>query len=107
MSFADLLRPKWKHSDWRMRQAAAKELTDQALLAEIARNDQDVDVRKVAVERLTDQVVLAEIIRNDSFSEVRQAGVKRLTDQSLLTHIDRKSTRLNSSHLVISYAVFC
>src|SRR5256885_11065572 len=25
----------------------------------------------------------------------------------LLTHGDRKSTRLNSSHLVISYAVFC
>src|ERR1039457_4794582 len=25
----------------------------------------------------------------------------------LSTHIDRKSTRLNSSHLVISYAVFC
>src|SRR5256885_4227878 len=26
---------------------------------------------------------------------------------ALLTWIDRKSTRLNSSHLVISYAVFC
>src|SRR5256885_13013354 len=25
----------------------------------------------------------------------------------LLHHADRKSTRLNSSHLVISYAVFC
>src|ERR1039457_7346893 len=25
----------------------------------------------------------------------------------LLIHVDRKSTRLNSSHLVISYAVFC
>src|SRR2546426_5875357 len=25
----------------------------------------------------------------------------------LVTHGDRKSTRLNSSHLVISYAVFC
>src|ERR1022692_5046799 len=25
----------------------------------------------------------------------------------LLTQLDRKSTRLNSSHLVISYAVFC
>src|SRR5256885_13058174 len=25
----------------------------------------------------------------------------------LWVHIDRKSTRLNSSHLVISYAVFC
>src|SRR5256885_12323986 len=26
---------------------------------------------------------------------------------SMNSHIDRKSTRLNSSHLVISYAVFC
>src|SRR5256885_7124514 len=26
---------------------------------------------------------------------------------ALLAHEDRKSTRLNSSHLVISYAVFC
>src|SRR2546426_6880893 len=27
--------------------------------------------------------------------------------EALLTDLDRKSTRLNSSHLVISYAVFC
>src|ERR1039457_7192170 len=27
--------------------------------------------------------------------------------RSRATHLDRKSTRLNSSHLVISYAVFC
>src|SRR2546426_8564026 len=26
---------------------------------------------------------------------------------NFLAHVDRKSTRLNSSHLVISYAVFC
>src|SRR5256885_9151871 len=32
-------------------------------------------------------------------------GVERLDGHALLT--DRKSTRLNSSHLVISYAVFC
>src|SRR5256885_6834795 len=35
----------------------------------------------------------------------------RQFDKSMRTHIrrvrDRKSTRLNSSHLVISYAVFC
>src|SRR5215467_14760274 len=29
------------------------------------------------------------------------------TQQSLAPPADRKSTRLNSSHLVISYAVFC
>src|SRR5256885_9344117 len=36
--------------------------------------------------------------------------VDRLEDQVVLDHrgrVDRKSTRLNSSHLVISYAVFC
>src|SRR5256885_11227052 len=31
----------------------------------------------------------------------------RIETQDPVTHGDRKSTRLNSSHLVISYAVFC
>src|SRR5256885_13317679 len=35
----------------------------------------------------------------------RQIG--RIALQLLLEFLDRKSTRLNSSHLVISYAVFC
>src|SRR5256885_731811 len=36
------------------------------------------------------------------------AGLSRTRAASILTSdIDRKSTRLNSSHLVISYAVFC
>src|SRR5688500_19151205 len=34
-------------------------------------------------------------------------GVKVGTPIALLAGEDRKSTRLNSSHLVISYAVFC
>src|SRR5256885_8339905 len=32
---------------------------------------------------------------------------KTHTIGNLIGHLDRKSTRLNSSHLVISYAVFC
>src|SRR2546430_8157938 len=42
------------------------------------------------------------------FTEIR-AGLKRLvqTRQEVLTPADRKSTRLNSSHSQISYAVFC
>src|SRR5256885_8368982 len=34
-------------------------------------------------------------------------AVRRAVDKRGIRHIDRKSTRLNSSHLVISYAVFC
>src|SRR5688500_20381898 len=33
--------------------------------------------------------------------------VLKVSAQSLSRLLDRKSTRLNSSHLVISYAVFC
>src|SRR5256885_10829056 len=32
---------------------------------------------------------------------------RAITPSELLSNPDRKSTRLNSSHLVISYAVFC
>src|SRR5207249_11990862 len=32
---------------------------------------------------------------------------KARDDRCLLRHLDRKSTRLNSSHVSISYAVFC
>src|SRR2546426_1554969 len=42
-------------------------------------------------------------------SRVAQPAVLRVADLTLdpATRRDRKSTRLNSSHLVISYAVFC
>src|SRR2546426_1597908 len=39
-----------------------------------------------------------------SYSSLREQGVA-LADG--VARVDRKSTRLNSSHLVISYAVFC
>src|SRR5262245_65301714 len=48
---------------------------------------------------------------NSQDTQQRQLGqvLVRLEYENLLTalHLDRKSTRLNSSHLGISYAVFC
>src|SRR5256885_10758169 len=45
------------------------------------------------------------VLQNPGFAA---AGMGRLRPETALPHlIDRKSTRLNSSHLVISYAVFC
>src|SRR5256885_3603085 len=38
---------------------------------------------------------------------VRTASAPETLEQTLRRKVDRKSTRLNSSHLVISYAVFC
>src|SRR2546426_5512499 len=44
-------------------------------------------------------------VTTSTWSERWQAHERRLA--RLEATIDRKSTRLNSSHLVISYAVFC
>src|SRR5262245_64864247 len=39
--------------------------------------------------------------------DVKDHTEERTTAEGFRTRIDRKSTRLNSSHLGISYAVFC
>src|SRR5256885_12238187 len=43
----------------------------------------------------------------DQFVQWRNKNSKYFWDNTLSGNADRKSTRLNSSHLVISYAVFC
>jgi hypothetical protein len=65
MELKDLFRPKWKHSESKVRLAAVKQLTNQTLLIDIARNDPDDEVRKAAIEHLEDQAVLAEIARSN------------------------------------------
>src|SRR3712207_7832861 len=45
--------------------------------------------------------------RSTAFGHVGQAFIAEFGDQAPDTGKDRKSTRLNSSHANISYAVFC
>src|SRR5256885_8413616 len=41
------------------------------------------------------------------FEFLQKAGASNVNGSTAADRTDRKSTRLNSSHLVISYAVFC
>src|SRR2546426_2074978 len=43
----------------------------------------------------------------DAFAKLPRGAVAQDLAAGDDRHLDRKSTRLNSSHLVISYAVFC
>src|SRR5438132_3924825 len=71
-----------------------------------------VDPHRLAVG-LDGEVALALALVNDAEVVVAlRPGVLDLDAAAqhrhgLVEHVDRKSTRLNSSHTVISYAVFC
>src|SRR5688500_19371381 len=58
---------------------------------------------------LHDALPISAMRPGEPMSELFSAWIAPLTPNWLLAPIgrDRKSTRLNSSHLVISYAVFC
>src|SRR5688500_19186861 len=73
------------------------------------RRSSDLDVhpdRAVARRRGVDRHARLRGARDDGV--VRAAGVAlEQVEAEPVVELDRKSTRLNSSHLVISYAVFC
>src|SRR5438034_5202255 len=79
----------------------------------------DIDDRKRGEDRMRNEAVALreDIVRSSMFEEIvgtskalreilAQISKVAPTDSTVLIQ-DRKSTRLNSSHTVISYAVFC
>src|SRR5260221_9822926 len=57
-----------------------------------------------------DGVIVSPFVAHHAHAAHRQQHGEALPDlviKSVGLHLDRKSTRLNSSHTVISYAVFC
>src|SRR5699024_10555597 len=50
---------------------------------------------------------LSETELMDLMTDIEELEVKADEKQKKLEEVDRKSTRLNSSHVSISYAVFC
>src|SRR5690242_21456379 len=64
--------------------------------------------RQVLLQGARQRIALRAVSSSAQFlghAFVREYGSGRIVE--LRTHIDRKSTRLNSSHMSISYAVFC
>jgi hypothetical protein len=84
VGIADLFGPKWKNSDWRVRLAAVEKLTDQAILAQVAKSDPSRAVWTVAFEKLEDQTILVRIATSHPGWWRRLDAVEKLTDQAIL-----------------------
>src|SRR3989454_4710973 len=67
-----------------------------------------VDLKRSWVLRQPLSLALDGVTLKEALAEIsRQARLNLVYADDDVRPLDRKSTRLNSSHLVISYAVFC
>jgi hypothetical protein len=75
MGLIDLFRPKYRHSNRNVRKAAVYKLTDEHLLAKIAKTDSGIWVRDAALRRLIDQDPFLEMPKLIDYSIILRAGV--------------------------------
>jgi hypothetical protein len=91
MGLFDLFRPKWKHSDPDTRLEAAREMTDQTLLRQMAATDRDWFVRHRVFDIIREQdpgdAVFAFLAKSSSDEEIRRKAVKKLRDQAVLEDV--------------------
>lgn len=79
--FANLFRPKWQHSDSRIRLEAVRNLQDETILRQVLQNDPDEVVRKQVVRQLDDWLYLLQIARTDNSNEVCAVARRTLLQQ--------------------------
>src|SRR3712207_7699563 len=75
-----------------------------SLRAQLGALCRDADRARIAVARAHHDAALGQ---EGSGAEAVLVGPEQRRDQDIASGLDRKSTRLNSSHANISYAVFC
>ena len=66
-----------------IRIAAVKRLVDQVVLADVAKAAKCVDARREAILKLKDQMVLAGVAKNDSDLSIRLEAAKKIADQTV------------------------
>ena len=72
------------------RLVALRNITDQNILSDFAKNDSSNDVSGAAFDRLTDQSVIADVAINSINNNVRYRALNKLTDQSLIADVAKK-----------------
>ena len=69
------------------RKLAIEETTDQKVLADIAKNDNDIELLLIAVDRLSDQKALEDVALHAKSEDIRKKAVLKLTDSKVLLDV--------------------
>src|SRR5690625_5239054 len=98
-------------SFWRKKDRAGRKLIDEvntALSHKLEKHEKDNELQNLLI--LIDNKIQNKELKITLFNELKskQSKVEQLEQElNIKEERDRKSTRLNSSHVAISYAVFC
>ncbi len=93
--FDKFKKPKWESEDPDTRIEGIKELDDQEILLNIAKNDKIKNVRKEAVKKITDQNELYSIANNDKEDIVREEAFDHIRDENLLMELANNSVKFD------------
>ena len=82
MGIVDLFRPKYRHSDVKVRAEAIRALTadDAAVLVQVARTDRDIGIRRLAIEKIHEADVLADIASAETERSLRDFAGERAAE---------------------------
>jgi len=86
-----LFKPVWQNTNEIKAVKAVEKMTDQAEIANAAKNATGILVRSAAVKKITSQAMLADIAKNAEYCDVCIKAIQRLTDQTLLTDIAKNA----------------
>ena len=90
--------PKWKDKDWKVRLKGVKELDDQKILTELAKNDPKDRVRVEAFKRITDKsAILAKMYTRDELYQDIRKRVLTFDDEEVLAFVALKDSDINIS----------
>lgn len=102
MALSDLFKPRWQHSNAKIREAAVRHITDEKLLADIAKKDSDITVRIAAFAQMNeesrlmsmlihieDQEILFHFAKTDASKRVRDAAILKLKGDVMSARIVR------------------
>ena len=84
MGFTDLFRPRWKHSDYRVRKSFLDTISEESIILEIARYDAASDLRSRALSKISEQRSLVEVALTCPHADTRRSAASLVREQSLL-----------------------
>jgi hypothetical protein len=83
---ADIAKSDW-HINREVRRLATSKLDDQSVLAYIMKNSSDFEICETAVRKLTNKSLLIEIAKNNYFEEIRKEAIRNINDESVISDI--------------------